>query len=81
MKITMLRNPAKSLGYELTEGQTADVPDGVGQSLIAIGIAIGIPDEIKAVPETTAVIGVPEADQISATEEPAQPTEQPRRRK
>jgi hypothetical protein len=39
MKITMLRNPAKSLGCNLTEGQTGDVDAETGKRMIDLGIA------------------------------------------
>ncbi len=39
MKITMLRNPAKSLGCKLTEGQTGDVDAETGKRMIDLGIA------------------------------------------
>jgi len=38
MKITMLRNPAKSLGCKLTEGQTGDVDAETGKRMIDLGI-------------------------------------------
>lgn len=39
MKITMLRNPARFLGCELTEGQTGDVSEQTGELMLKLGIA------------------------------------------
>lgn len=39
MKIKMLRNPARSLGCELCEGETGDVSDDQAKDLIASGVA------------------------------------------
>jgi len=45
----MLRNPAKSLGCELMEGETGDVNDDLANRLISQNIAVASPEEIKAV--------------------------------
>lgn len=53
MKITMLRNPAKSLGCKLTEGQTGDVDAETGKRMIDLGIAEPAAD-VKPEPRTPA---------------------------
>jgi hypothetical protein len=60
MKITMLRNAARSYGCELVEGQTGDVAKDMAERLISAGIAVvvNVPEKpVKAVakaPEITA---------------------------
>jgi hypothetical protein len=44
MKITMLRNPARSLGCKLAEGQTGDVDAETGKRMIDLGIAEPVVD-------------------------------------
>lgn len=40
MKITMLRNPARSLECNLLEGQTGEVDDKLAEQLVKAGIAV-----------------------------------------
>lgn len=60
MKVRMLRNPPRSLGCDLKEGETGNVPDG--ETLVKLGIAEPVLPEIKAVePEVQAEVQAPKA--------------------
>lgn len=49
MKITMLRNAAKSFGCSLNEGETGEVDDTLAEELIArkLAVAVGEPKKVK----------------------------------
>lgn len=65
MNIRMLCNPAKALGCTLKERETGDVPDAEGEMLIQLGVAVAVPQEIKAVePEAVAEVAKPRAKQF-----------------
>lgn len=78
--VTMLRNPAKSLGCSLMEGQTGPVDQGLANELVRLKIAIVIeqpkpteqlkPKLIQAVPEAPSIVA-------AAVEVPEPVTEQP----
>lgn len=61
MKVTMLRSPAKSLGCDLTEGETGIVSKALGEKLIGLRIAEDEDDKktaVKGVSKTAEVKGV-----------------------
>lgn len=66
MRVRIDRNPAKGSGLNFTEGQIADVDDGVGQLLISMRLATVIDTEgiepIRAVPMRAALTTAPAAD-------------------
>jgi hypothetical protein len=53
MLIKLLRNPAIRFGCNLTEGQTGNVGESLGQQLVGLGVAVEIteaaPIEIRGV--------------------------------
>ena len=54
--VKMLRNPAKSMGCQLLEGETGEVVSDLADILVANGLAVvAIPDEIKAVPDPPSI--------------------------
>lgn len=59
MKIQLLRNPAKSLGCKLREGETGEVEDSLGKILVKSNLAVSLepsPDtSMKAVPAAPAI--------------------------
>jgi hypothetical protein len=55
--VKMLRNPAKSMGCQLLEGETGEVGSDLADMLVASGLAVvAIPDEIKAVPSPPSIV-------------------------
>lgn len=42
MLIKLLRNPASQFGCNLTEGQTGNVGESLGQQLVGLGVAVEI---------------------------------------
>lgn len=61
MKITMLRNPARHIGCDLTEGETGDVENKIAEWLINAGLAVAVEKhakkKIEAVPEEPTIKG------------------------
>ncbi len=61
MKITMLRNPARHYGCDLTEGETGEVEDKLAEFFVNAGLAVAVATpakkKIEAVPEKPAIKG------------------------
>jgi hypothetical protein len=57
MKITMLRNPARTLGCELKEGETGVVSKELGRKLVKLRIAVTDDPEILAIPDDADIAG------------------------
>lgn len=55
MKIKMIRNPSLSYGCELMEGETGDVSNDLGESLVAANIAIEVHGELRGVPNEPSI--------------------------
>lgn len=78
MKVLMIRNPAAKAGCKLQEGETGDVPDALGKSLVANGLAqcldppkaiAAIPDRpVEAVPPETAIEDSPPPSPLTTSE-------------
>lgn len=67
MKVLMLRNAARNLGCELSEGETGTVDPHLGARLVSIGIAV----EVESQKQPKKVKGVPVAPSIAETTKPA----------
>lgn len=66
MKIQLLRNPAKSLGCNLREGETGEVEDSLGKILVKSNLAVSLDPPpapaVKAIPATPAISEAKESD-------------------
>lgn len=75
MKVLMLRNPGSHLGCDLRENDIGIVPDRLGYSLLAAGVAVEI-EEPKPEPEPEPeppIKTVSVAPEIAEAEEPVVP--------
>ena len=79
VKITMLRNPARSANCNLKEGETGEVPAGQAEWLVGKGLAVLVNPPakiIKAIPEPATIVAVePEPEQTPVAVEPEPETE------
>jgi hypothetical protein len=82
VKVIIIRNPARSLGCELQEGETGEIDDDIGKVLVARGIANcldepepepkpGTVEKATADLEAYRVQAVPEQPAIAESAEPA----------
>lgn len=64
MKITMIRNAAKSLECPLKEGESGEVPDELAHTLIGMHVAVLFtrPEKLKGVSPDPALTGQSSAD-------------------
>ena len=74
-KITMLRNPASSLGCGLKEGETGDVAPALAETLVRMSIAVVVelPKVIHAIPNEPSIVAnavETEAEQVAEITEP-----------
>lgn len=74
-KITMLRNPAVSLGCDLKEGETGDVEPALADVLVQknIAVVVNLPKVIHAIPDTPAIVAdavETEAEEVAEITEP-----------
>ena len=78
-KITLLRNPASSLGCDLKEGETGEVSPSLAETLVRMNIAVvvDLPKVIHAIPDEPSIV----ADAVETeAEEVAEITEPPSNR-
>ena len=64
MKIQLLRNPAKSLGCKLSEGESGDVDDSLGRILVKANLAVSL-EPPPVVPVAPVIKAVPASPVIS----------------
>lgn len=77
--ITMLRNPAKSFGCPLFEGDTGPVDSALARQLVSLGLAVeaGPLKQVRGVPESPTIMaeerGPAPAESAATPEESAMP--------
>lgn len=71
--IRMLRNPAKSIGCPLLEGETGPVEPSLAERLMALNLAVNVeqPKQIHGVPDATKIM----ADEAAPLPEETKPDE------
>lgn len=73
----MLRNPAANVGCRLQEGESGEVHDNLGRTLVAAGLAKCLdqpPEVIVTIPDEP-IKAVPHDPPVQAGVQPDQPTE------